>query len=117
MGAVVEAVAIKACTEVVQTGPEDAKGDAMCVLAHISYCEQHADAVATAGAVTTILDMMHSMDSDDKYYAALALANFSERLGATVMAHAVSSLVQALKNNLEELNEFDIVCALSKMMY
>ena len=88
----------------------------MCVLAHISYCEQHAGAVAAGGAITAILDTMHSMDSDDNFCAALLLANFSDRLNATVVANVVAALVQELKNNPEEPEEFGAVRALSRIL-
>ena len=70
VGAVVVAGAVEACVTVLQTGPEDAKRGVMYLLAHISDCEQHAGAVAAAGAIPTILD---SLNSDDKFFAALVL--------------------------------------------
>ena len=57
----VAAGAPHALANVLQTGPDDAKGNAMLVLAHISYCEPHAGAVAAAGAVTAILDTLDSI--------------------------------------------------------
>ena len=50
------------------------------------------------------------MNSDDKFCAALVLANSSDRLSATVVANAVAALVQELKDNPEEED-----CALSRI--
>jgi len=80
--------------------------------------EQHAGAVAAAGAVTAILDTMHSMDSEDKYYAALALATFPDRLNTTVVANVVAALVQELNFDpeQEEVDEFDVTRAFCRIL-
>ena len=114
--AVVAAGVVEACVTVLQTGPDNAKSDAMCVLPHISYPEQHAGAVAAAGAITAILDTMHSMNSDDKYHAALLLAIFSDRLNATVVANMVAALVQESNVDPNEEDVFNIACALPRVL-
>ena len=57
------------------------------------------------------------MDLGAKYGAALVLANFSDRLNATVAANVVAALVQELNVDPDEEDEFDIACALSRISH
>ena len=121
--------AIEACITVLRTGPDDAKASAMCVLANISYQEQHVEHLVEAGVITTVLDVMQSMNSRGKFYAALTLASFSDRLGVvasklrrrtsmlSVVTDAAAVLVQELQRvGADEELKFDAVRALTRIL-
>ena len=57
------------------------------------------------------------MNYDDTFCATLVLANFSDGLNAMVVANAVTTLVQELNDNPEELDEFDVTRALSRILH
>ena len=117
VGAVVAAGAAEACVAVLKTGPEDAKCDIGYLLTKISYQEQHVKHLVAAGVITALLDMMHSMDSDEKIYAALPLANFSDRLDVAVVSDVVATLVSQLQTSrMTEIAEFDNTRALSRIV-
>ena len=45
------------------------------LLTNISYQEQHVKHLVAAGVITALLDIMHSMDSDDKIYSVAMLVS------------------------------------------
>ena len=117
MAAVVAAGAFEGCVTVLQTGPGDAKRNAMCVLANASSCKQHVESLVAAGVITTVLNVTHSMDSKGKFVAALVLGNFSDHLDVAVVADVVATLVQELQSgDADEEDEFDATRALSRIL-
>ena len=108
---------VEACVAVLQTGLDEAKRNAIFVLENLSNCQQHVESLVTAGAITTILDVMHSMGPDFKFVAALTLADFSDHLDVTVLADVVAPLVQELQSgDADEEDEFDATRALSRIL-
>ena len=108
VGSVVAAGAPHTLVEMLQTGSDDAKENAVYILANIAEQEQHVGAMVAAGAIEACVAVLRSGPDTAKTNVAVALVNVAEQkqhVDAVVAAGAIEACVAVLQTGPGEAKQ------------